>query len=364
MSPVNSPPPFPLPGRYTYGNETLAGGQGAVYICRDANLDRRVAVKALHKIAHPISLLKEIATRGKIKSKHVVEIYDVIVGTKGKLLAIVLEYVPGKTLQDKANIPNDMGGRLRLLYQLACALTEIHAAGVIHRDIKPENVKVNDGGILKVFDLGIANLDADAASTVGAAGTLVYRAPELYSTPPLTVTRAADVYALGVVAWHLLAKGFPAPLLEVPPQHSGTHLPSLDTVAKAALGSSAKVLDRTLDVDPDERPSAAEVREALAAQLNWGRQRGVFCYKQRIWELTEAGKLTSLRVGSLGTIKVAYDGLDFIVREVDKDVYINNVPVAVNVPLPGSCVLTFGEPALGAGRGFVAFNVSQPEIVL
>src|SRR5438270_10834773 len=127
MSPVNSPPPFPLPGRYTYENETLAGGQGAVYICRDANLDRRVAVKALHNIAHPISLLKEIAARGKIKSKHVVEIYDVIVGTQGKLLAVVLEYVPGKTLQDKANIPNDAGGRLRLLDELASALADIQS---------------------------------------------------------------------------------------------------------------------------------------------------------------------------------------------------------------------------------------------
>src|SRR5437868_6723964 len=105
MSAPNSSRPFPLPGRYTFQNEVLAGGQGAVYVCQDSNLDRRVALKALHKVSNPTSLLKEIAARAKIKSKHVVEIYDVIAGPKGALLGIVLEYIPGKTLQEKTNIP-------------------------------------------------------------------------------------------------------------------------------------------------------------------------------------------------------------------------------------------------------------------
>lgn len=358
------PPLFPLPARYKYDNETLSGGQGKVYVCRDDNLERRVAVKALHTVSNVAALLKEIAAHGKVKSKHVVEMYEVLLAADGTPYAVVLEYVPGKSLQDISSIPSTFEQRLLLLYQLACGLHEIHAAGVIHRDIKPDNMKVDGAGVLKVFDMGIANLDAATASTVFAAGTAIYRAPELYGAPPRPVSCAADLYALGAVAWHVLAAGkLPAPLQEMPPQHSGAPVPSLLTVAPT-LGGYATVLDRTLNVNAALRPTAEEVKEALAELITKGRRRGIFAYGAQTWELTQIGKVTSISIGTLGSVSVAYSGTKFVVRAVSGDIFINNRAVAVGDELPGSCVLTFGAPELAAGRAFVAFNASQPEIVL
>src|ERR1700676_4418955 len=110
----SDPPPFALPARYTYDSLTLSGGQGNVYICRDGNLERQVAVKALHTVSNLSALLKEIEARGKIKSKHVVELYDVLKGSDGKPFALVLEYVAGQSLQDLATVPKDLQGKLLL----------------------------------------------------------------------------------------------------------------------------------------------------------------------------------------------------------------------------------------------------------
>lgn len=358
------PPTFALPARYAYDGKTLSGGQGKVYVCRDLNLERLVAIKALHAITNIAYLLKEIAAHGKVKSKHVVEMYEVLADSGGTPYAIVLEYVPGDTLQDVSKLPPTFERKLLLIYQLACGLHDIHSADVIHRDIKPENMKVDGAGVLKVFDLGIASLDATTAVTVAAAGTVVYRAPELHGALPRPVSCAADMYALGVVAWHILNNGqFPGPLLEVPPQVSGLGIPSLQNVAPE-LGAYAGVLDRTLNVTPTQRPEAKELKEALSELLTKGKRRGVFAYGSQTWELNQAGKVTQISLAALGSVSVAYNGTKFVVRTVTGDVYINNQVVVVGAELPGSCVLTFGAPTLGKGRAFVAFDESQPEIVL
>ncbi len=360
---VVGPPPFRLPPRYVYDNETLAGGQGVVYVCRDGNLERRVAIKSLHNVGDITSLLIEITARGMIRSKHVVEIYEVLHSARGKPLALVLEYIAGDTLIDKSKLPKSLHARMLLLYQLACALEDIHAANVIHRDIKPGNMKVDGNGILKIFDLGISNLDADSASTVGGAGTLVYRAPELYATPPIAVTRAVDIYAFGVVAWHFLAPAFPQALLDLPPLQAGNPLPSIATVDKS-YKKLAPIIDRSLLLDPNDRPSAKELKDNLVRLLTHGRHRAQLSHGGRYWELDAPGTIVTLARGSNEKLKIGYDGDDFFVKEVDGDVFVNNKAAGANDRLPGSCVLTFGKPDQGAARMFVPFNSSEPEIVL
>lgn len=364
MSSSAAPPLFSLPKRYEYDNETLGGGQGAVYICKDKLLDRLVAVKALHTMSNAASLSKEIEARAKIESKHVAEIYEVLHTSSGVPFALVLEYISGATLLEKTSHPPGTEARLRLLYQLACALGDIHAANVIHRDIKPQNIKVDDGGILKIFDLGISNLDADNASTLGGAGTLVFRAPELYAMKPLPVTRAVDIYAFGVIAWHILASALPQCLIDLPPQNVlSPALPALASLVPD-LGAVAPLIDAALSVAPGARPPATEVREALRRRLTQGRRRGLFASGQQVWELQTTGKITAFTVGSLGALKVGYDGYNFVIREVTGSVFVNNTPAMVGYHFPDSCVLTFGAVALGSSRVFMSFNASQPEIVL
>lgn len=359
----NNPPSFALPKRYRFANKTLAGGQGAVYLCEDKFLERTVAVKSLHSSSDPAALLKEIAARGKIQSKHVAEIYECISDPDGKPTALVLEYVPGESLFDKALHPKTLEGKILLLYQIASGIADIHAAKVIHRDIKPQNMKVDEAGILKIFDLGIANIDADDASTVGAAGTAVFRAPELYKTLPAKVTPAADVYALGIMAWFLLSSKFPSVLLEKPPQSSGAPLPSIVSVVPD-LGRVATRIDRALKLDPAIRPTAARIRDALASRISFGKRRGVLNHNGKIYEVSAPGTSTMFRIPEFGSLRIDYDGDRFTVGKVEGAVYINNTTAKQGDELPNSCVITYGAPSRGSSRVFVPFNASQPEIVL
>lgn len=359
----NSPPPFALPKRYKFANKTLEGGQGRVYLCEDKFLERTVAVKALHASSDPAALLKEIAARGKIQSKHVAEIYECITDASGTPLALVLEYVPGESLSDKSLHPTAIEAKLLLLYQIASGIADMHAAKVIHRDIKPHNMKVDGADVLKIFDLGIANIDADNASTIGAAGTAVFRAPELYNTLPAKVTPAADVYALGIMAWFLLSPTFPKVLLENPPQSSGKPVPNIGT-AIPALGRIAEGLDRALKVEPGLRPTAAQIRDALASRINFGKRRGVLSYSGKIFEVNAPGTSTWFRIQQLGGLRIKYDGERFTVGAIEGSVYINNSPARAGDELPNSCVITYGDVSLGSSRVFMPFNASQPEIVL
>lgn len=358
-----SSPPFALPSRYLYQNKVLRGGQGDVFICRDESLDRLVAIKTLRDTKDAPALVKEIDARAKIKSKHVAEVYDRLVDARGKPTAIVMEYVPGESLEHPSVRPSTREATLSLLYQISCGVEDIHEAGVIHRDIKPLNMKVDGSRVLKIFDLGIANIDASSATTVGGAGTFAFRAPELYR-PPVRVTSAADVYALGVMAWWLLANDIPSPLLELPPQSSDQPIPSIAT-AVSSLNDLADLVDLTLSTDPSRRPSSRKLRACIARLINHAQRRGVFSLSDRVHELAQIGASSRLEIQPYGTLRVTYakDGR-FIVREVTGDVFVNNSRAAVGAELPDSCVLTFGPEAATSARVFIPFDVSQPEIVL
>jgi len=352
---------FSPPARYKPTGEILKGGQGDVHICNDGSLERAVAIKVFHDVSDVTALMKEIEGRAKISSKHVAELYECLyVGSTP--LALVIEYVPGESLVDVSTHPADLAGKILLLYQIACGIADIHAAGVIHRDIKPANMKVDGAGILKIFDLGISNLDASAASTVGGAGTYIYRAPEIYNVPTV-VTPAADVYAIGVIAWYLFTQKFPSALAEIPPQSSGKALPSLQSVVPE-LAPAMRVLDQTLHVNPHDRPAAATVRDLLGRYITHDRRRGVFAHHTGVYELVKMGNSTRIDIKPYGTLRVAYTDGRFVVREVTGSVFVNNAPAVVDEELPDSCVLTFGPPEAGWRRVFVPFDVSQPGIVL
>jgi serine/threonine protein kinase len=355
--------PMVLPARYLSKSQSLDGGQGVVHLYIDTYLDRLVAVKILHNVANYEALGKEIEARGKIKSKHVAEIYDCIRGPDGHPKAVILEYVPGDALFENHNHPNSLSAQHRLLYQLACGLSDIHAANVIHRDIKPNNMKVDIAGVLKIFDLGISNLDADNAFTIGGAGSLVFRAPELYGPPPIKVSAAADVYAFGVIAWWLYTKSYPSALQEVPPQSITKVVPSI-TAVLPNLGYLGSLIDRSLSLDPQSRPTAGQLKEALGSVLTHGRHRGIVTLNDIMHELSSRGSGTKVRFGIQTAVGIWYDGDIFTVSEVEGSVYINNIAAIVGAEVPHSCVITFGAPELGSRRAFVPFNVSHPEVVL
>ena len=91
-------------------------------------------------------ILDEVKALSAIRSKHVVQIYDVVKDGSGAVTALVEEFLPGQDLNDILPI-KDAGTFLRHVYAIACGLADIHAVGVVHRDIKPNNMKIDAEGV-------------------------------------------------------------------------------------------------------------------------------------------------------------------------------------------------------------------------
>lgn len=354
-----------LPSRYKVeGGAKAPGGFGSVLPVHDTYLGRPVLFKSMHDPKNNGQLLNEIHGLSRARSRHVVEIYDVIVGASGDVEGIIIEKLTGREYGDfHKQALQDPLGYLKVIYQIATALRDLHAAGIVHRDLKLENMRESDAGILKLFDFGISSSDA-GYHTKENKGTLVYAAPELYQAGVM-IARPMDIYAFGVCCWALATDKLPGELFETPPQKSG-RAPSLANVFKASLDVDVvRMLDDCLHPNPDKRPSAEQVSQLLERHLLKGEHKGLFVQGgAKLFELSAASPLVRLQIAPLGEVRVVYNGIEFSVSAVTGSVFINNVPAKVGDVLHGACVLTFGDFLLGADRQWVTFLSSHPELVL
>lgn len=352
-----------LPARYQPTSKSLsAGGYGSVQKVKDTFLGRTVLFKRMHDAAHNEQLEAEIRALSKVRSRHVVEIYDVIHDKHGKVAGIIIELLPGDDFTDfQEQYPENINGYLRALFQIATALADLHAADIVHRDVKPANMRATASGVLKLFDFGISSSDNDY-TTKNNRGTELFAAPELYQDKP-KIRPAMDIYSFGVCAWALATDEFPDVLLEGPPQSTGP-APSIDSVAPGKLAPTlVALLNRCLDPNPAGRPTASELREELGLQLVRGQHRGLFVQgAQQVYELSQAKPRVALKIGIQGELGVIYDGIAFKIVSVAGDVYMNNAAAKVGDTLHKACVLTFGTN--GAGRSYVQFASSHPEVIL
>jgi serine/threonine protein kinase len=353
--------PFKLPARYSYEGPTLDGGQGEVYVCRDLYLDRKVAIKVMKGVSDATEIGKELAAIQGVRSRHVAQIYDLVKSEHHARVGLVQEYVPGPNVKDYAKKVNVSQEYLRVLYQIATGISDIHQCGKIHRDIKPNNIKLDAEDIVKILDFGLAADAGPDVETNDARGTPCYIAPELYVTPPIKYTAAVDTFAFGVTARVIAEGGAILPVFRQTPPYAQP-FPSFSTSPVEIAPEVVTVLDLTLETDPKKRPPMAQVRDVLARRLLYGKHRAVVTYGA-LHELSTPGKSINLQT-SAGAVTIRYDGLRFVVESLSGDVYINNTIARTGITLPGSCVITFGDAYLGAGRTFVPFNVSHPGVVL
>ena len=354
--------PSNLPAHYTPSSASSSGGQGKVVRCRDGNLSRDVAIKVLHTRGNPLDLAAEVAALSSIQSKHVVQVFDVIVDGAKNIVALVQEYLPGDDLSGFSAAGASLNRYLQVLFQVASGIADIHGSGKIHRDIKPENMRFDSEGILKIFDFGLACDRRGNPATLAARGTHGYRAPELYPSGG-TFTEAVDVYAFGVLAWELAGAPFPSVLLEFPPQSSGS-VSSISTHPRSIPAEICAIIDLTLSLTLADRPNMEVVRDVIARRLMYGRHKATITSGGRTYDLFKPGGSIKISHGSYGRIEIEYDGLEFKVKSFEGAVYINGVLVSQNMCLPDSCVLIIGETQLGASRLFLPFNSSHPEVVL
>lgn len=354
-----------LPSRYEkVGSPFSGGGMSTAFKCKDKHLDRHVLVKVLQKGVDQKRILDEVKALSAIRSKHVVQIYDVLKDGAGAVTALVEEFLSGQDLNEIAPIKN-ADTFLRHVYAIACGLADIHAVGVVHRDIKPNNMKIDAEGCLRIFDFGLSRMDGVNCETIGTIGTPGYIAPELCApaNQKVNFTSAVDVFAFGATALKLVRGTLPNGLRAIPPE-----LPIADAdftkqtiVLPLAI---AAILNQCLSKKPANRPSMETVRDIVGRHLLHGRHKATMIVGENIHYLEKMGQSVKLSAGSLGSVDVSYDGYDFIATNVVGDVYINNMSIAPPQNLPGACVITLGAPSLGIKRHYITFDVTHPEVVL
>lgn len=201
-----------LASRYAIERELGAGGMATVYLARDLRHDRPVAVKvlrpALAAALGPERFLREIKIAAQLQHPNILPVHDS--GEAEGFLYYVMPYVEGESLRHKLAREGELpvAEAAKILREVVDALAYAHEHGVVHRDIKPDNVMLS-GRHAMVMDFGVAKAVSEATGTrltgTGMAlGTPTYMAPEQAAADP-HVDHRADVYAVGVLAYEMLA---------------------------------------------------------------------------------------------------------------------------------------------------------------
>ncbi len=337
----------------------MQGGMSSVFLCTDSILERPVALKVMKQVADQRRLFDELTALLQLRSKHVVQIFDVLIENPTEIV-LVLEYIDGTDLFETAYLNLNLDEFLRLLWQLASGISDIHSLNLIHRDIKPNNVKIDNEGILKIFDFGLSRAEGDSASTMGFVGTPGFAAPELFASN-VTFDKAIDVYAFGISALHLLDGSLPTQLLAKPPTFTASVFSNCNRFELAP--EIINLLTKCLSTDPKARPSIQSVRDMLARHLLKDKHRALFVFQGNHNRLDSTHPSVSLDLPGVASLKIRYTGLDFEVAELTGTAYINNAPASLGFKLPGSCVVTLGGPELTNNRRYVTFDVSYPEVI-
>jgi serine/threonine protein kinase len=270
-----------IDGRYEIVGPLASGGMGQVFRARRIKLGDEVALKALH----PADLGAEAAERflresracAQLRHPHIVSILDYDVDAAGRPF-LVMELLSGPSLREEL----DLGGpfaparALPVLAAVAAAMQLAHDHDVTHRDLKPANIVAHlfasGERVYKVIDFGLASLKLPADATrltlpFTFLGTLAYAAPEQLAGD--TIGPAADQYALGVIAYEMLAgrRPFEAadPLTMAQQVLSGT-TPPPSAVQPAVVRAADDAILRAMARRPEDRwPSVADFVAALAA---------------------------------------------------------------------------------------------------
>ncbi len=271
-------------GHYRLLSLVGSGGMGEVYLAQDTRLDRRVALKFLPShLAQDAERLhrfeQEARAASALNHPNIITIYEI--GSEGNQHFIATEFIEGETLRHRITrsamgsgtregtdrLGLELMEGLRITEQIASALSEAHARGIVHRDIKPDNVMLRRDGIVKVLDFGLAKLTEGRetgpeestralikTSTGVVMGTVAYMSPE--QARGLQLDARTDIWSLGVVLYESIAGHSPfegptssdsiAAILEREPQPITDHSPQ-------APEELRRIISKALRKDREER---------------------------------------------------------------------------------------------------------------
>jgi len=204
-----------IPG-YKILGKIGAGAMAFVYKAKQLSLNRTVAIKVLPKRfsenpEYVQRFYKEGQAAGKLNHPNIVQAIDV--GEAGGYHYFVMEYVEGKTIADdiaEGAFPEKSA--IEVIIQVTHALEHAHSHGLVHRDVKPKNIMINQQGVVKLADMGLARETTDieaAQSEAGKAyGTPYYIAPEQIRGK-IDIDGRADIYGLGATFYHMVTGQVP-----------------------------------------------------------------------------------------------------------------------------------------------------------
>ncbi len=269
-------------GRYEILNEIGRGGMAVVYRARDPNFNRDVAVKVLprellHDPNFKARFQREAQTIAGLEHPAIVPVHDF--GEEDGQPFLVMRYMPGGSLADRLKLgPVGLSEALRIVGQLAPALDRAHLAGIVHRDLKPANILFDREDNAYIADFGlakIANADVNLSATA-VYGTPAYMSPE-QAKGVKEIDGRADLYALGVVAYQMLAGRVPYEAdtpIALALKHVMEPAPRLRDARPDLPEQADRVLQRAMAKDPRDRfATASHLHAALVASLQTSPQR-------------------------------------------------------------------------------------------
>jgi eukaryotic-like serine/threonine-protein kinase len=263
-----------IEGRYKYIDRIGRGAFGTVLLMEDTVVDERLILKFLNpNVSGDEEVMKrfvhELRYSRKITHKNVIRIYDFLF-IQGNY-AISMEYFPSHTLG--AEIVGDKPIELKRALQFGCdmctGMTVAHQVGIVHRDLKPANVLINQDGLLKIVDFGVAAAQREGDTQLTKTGYVIgspkYMAPEQILGKK--VDERADIYAIGVMLYEMLTG--------VPPYSRGDHMSVMyqhvqgkarppQELNPALPPGLSELVTKTMAVDKTKRfQSMDELRAAL-----------------------------------------------------------------------------------------------------
>lgn len=259
-----------LAGRYALTTKLGQGGMGIVWRAEDRVLKREVAIK---EVRFPAGLpegqrdsiekrvQREARTAAGLNHPNAVAVYDVL-NEEGRAF-IVMELVDAPTL---AEVVEDEGPLLprraaEIGVELVSALSAAHAKGIVHRDVKPANVMVPSGGPIKLADFGIANVKGDPRLTASGMilGSPSYMSPE--QAQEASSSEASDIWAVGATLYFAIEGK--APFERSGPIATLTAVTQAEPEFTERSGELRPILEAALRKDPEQRPSADDLRSML-----------------------------------------------------------------------------------------------------
>ena len=194
-------------GNFEVLSQISSGGMGSVYLGRDPELGRQVAIKVIREEVRDQEVLdrffREARAAAALRHPNIITVYAS--GQHDHQPYMAMEFVDGESLAEiiRARRTLPLSDKISYLEQICAGLHFAHRAGIVHRDIKPANIMVDREGVVRVLDFGIARIEGSAKTQDGSLmGSLNYMSPEQMLGRP--VDHRSDIFSVGSVAYELL----------------------------------------------------------------------------------------------------------------------------------------------------------------